>query len=197
MTQDWRRNVQESKTRTKCPMSPTMGYVIGKVHKNCEDVKSSVKTKKKMLSSIIYWDENDVNMSNRKAVHKHILMPVLRYCLSDLGAGSNTVSAVMRCMVPRYKMYKLHKDCKSKYIVRCLLGTMSCPYYRQIDENVVSHNPHNLYDLLVKITGTKGRKNNAVPNLICGVLDHWQKVHSEIRILTLLYEVQVDEKDKD
>eukprot|EP00957_Ditylum_brightwellii_P027344 2066833-Ditylum_brightwellii.AAC.1 len=62
-----------------------------------------------MLSSIIDWDEDDMNMSNRESVHKNILIPVLRYCLSGLGAGSNIVSAVTSCMIPSYKMYKLHK----------------------------------------------------------------------------------------
>eukprot|EP00957_Ditylum_brightwellii_P186651 14211381-Ditylum_brightwellii.AAC.1 len=88
-----------------------------------------------MLSSIIDWDEDDMNMSDMclQFLNQPDFVKFVAFNYG-IGAGSDTVSAATRCMISSYKIYWLHKDCESKYIVGYPLGARSCPYYRQIDK---------------------------------------------------------------
>eukprot|EP00957_Ditylum_brightwellii_P001424 111272-Ditylum_brightwellii.AAC.1 len=79
-----------------------------------------------MSNAIKEWDDTGTNMSERdlsflikpefvkfvsfdydfrKAVHKIILKLALKKCLlsAGAGAGADTVSAVLKCIVPSYK----------------------------------------------------------------------------------------------
>eukprot|EP00957_Ditylum_brightwellii_P049071 3723371-Ditylum_brightwellii.AAC.1 len=44
----------------------------------------------------------------RKAVMENILKPVLKKCLPISGASADTVTALIKCMIPNYNMNKNH-----------------------------------------------------------------------------------------
>eukprot|EP00957_Ditylum_brightwellii_P201839 15327456-Ditylum_brightwellii.AAC.1 len=89
--------------RKHFPMSPSVDHIIVSLY---------------ILAIIVNYPGKEVERGYNtppmdKAVHEHILNPVLRDCLPAIGACADTVSAVTSCMVPRYKMYRLHKDYES------------------------------------------------------------------------------------
>eukprot|EP00957_Ditylum_brightwellii_P197370 15037192-Ditylum_brightwellii.AAC.1 len=59
---------------------------------------------------------------SRKAVMENTLKSVLQKFLPDVGAGADTVSALLKYMVPSYKSYKLHNNVEGKWIIGCPLG---------------------------------------------------------------------------
>ena len=127
-----------------------------------------------MLNAIKEWDDTDTNLHERdqkflnqpdfvkfmsfdyqfkKAVIEQILKPVLKKCLPSVGADADTVSALLKCMVPNYNMYKLHSEVKGKWIVGCPLGARNCPYYRQLDDKYCKLIPHTMHKVTCTIPG--------------------------------------------
>eukprot|EP00957_Ditylum_brightwellii_P024561 1854638-Ditylum_brightwellii.AAC.1 len=95
------------------------------------DDEKSVQIKEKIFIAIKEWDdphtnvhERDLKFPNkpgfvkfisfnyqfRKAVMEHIIKPVPRKCLPSVGAGADTVTALLTCVVLNYNMYKNHSQ---------------------------------------------------------------------------------------
>eukprot|EP00957_Ditylum_brightwellii_P037939 2869456-Ditylum_brightwellii.AAC.1 len=81
---------------------------------------------------------------------EHIIKPVPKKCLPNYGASADTVTALLKCMVPHYNMYKNRSQVEGKVIVGCPLGVRNCTYSRQIDKKYCKLIPHTMH--LVKYT---------------------------------------------
>eukprot|EP00957_Ditylum_brightwellii_P089946 6849813-Ditylum_brightwellii.AAC.1 len=127
-----------------------------------------------MFTAIKEWDDPSTNISERslkflnkpefvkfmscdyqfrKAVMEQILKPVLQSCLPAVGVGADTVSALLKCMVPNYNMYKLHNKVEGKWIVRCPSGARNCPYCRQLDDVHCTMIPNALHTVKFTLPG--------------------------------------------
>ena len=102
------------------------------------DDEDSVKIKKKMLIAIKEWGDPALNLHDRdlkflnkpdfikfvsfnyqfrKAAMDCIMKPFLKKCLSNCGASTDTVTALLNCITPNQNMYKNCSPVAGKLIV--------------------------------------------------------------------------------
>ena len=91
-----------------------------------------------------------------------IMKPFLKKCLSNCGASTDTVTALLNCITPNQNMYKNCSLVKGKTFSGCPLGARNCPYTRQIDNKYHKYLPHTMHWANVTIPGNLVSLDNYV-----------------------------------